>query len=81
MALLFSQIAVAAYACPAMGERAGAADVARLEPSGSGTRQVLDADLKANVPFIGGKIERAAAEPIEGAIEIETALLKEWLAR
>lgn len=53
----------------------------RLEPSGAGTVQVLDADLKANVPFIGGKIERAAAEPIEGAIEIETALLKEWLAR
>ncbi len=30
MALLFSQIAVAAYACPAMGERAGAADVAAM---------------------------------------------------
>ena len=43
--------------------------------------QVLDAELKANVPFIGGKIERAAAEPIQGAIEIETGLLREWLAR
>jgi hypothetical protein len=53
----------------------------RLEPSRGGTVQVLDAELKANVPFIGGKIERAAAEPIQGAIEIETGLLREWLAR
>jgi hypothetical protein len=30
VALLFSQIAVAAYACPAMGERAGSADVAAM---------------------------------------------------
>jgi hypothetical protein len=53
----------------------------RLQPSGSGTVKVLDADLKANVPFIGGRIERAAAEPITAAIEIETGLLREWLAR
>ena len=44
----------------------------RLEPSRGGTVQVMDAELKANVPFIGGKIERAAADPIQGAIEIET---------
>ena len=42
---------------------------------------MLDAELKANVPFIGGKIERAAAEPINAAIDIETGLLREWLAR
>jgi hypothetical protein len=30
MALLFSQIAVAAYACPAIGERAGSADAAAM---------------------------------------------------
>ena len=53
----------------------------RLEPSGSGTVKVLDAELKAHVPFIGGKIERAAAEPINAAIEIETGLMRDWLAR
>ena len=53
----------------------------RLEPSGSGTVKVLDAELKAHVPFIGGKIERAAAEPINAAIEIETELMRDWLAR
>ena len=53
----------------------------RLEPSGSGTLEVLDAELKANVPFIGGKLEQAAAGPINTAIEIEIRLLREWLAR
>jgi Protein of unknown function (DUF2505) len=55
--------------------------ILRLEPTKSGTVQVLDAQLKANVPFIGGKIERAAADPIQTAIDIETELLREWLAR
>jgi len=53
----------------------------RLEPTASGTVKVLDAELKAHVPFIGGRIEKAAAEPIKAAIEIETGLLREWLAR
>lgn len=53
----------------------------RLTPSKAGTVKVLDADLKAHVPFIGGKIEKAAAEPITAAIEMETDLLREWLAR
>ena len=53
----------------------------RLEPTASGTVKVLDAELKAHVPFIGGRIEKAAAEPINAAIEIETGLLREWLAR
>ncbi len=53
----------------------------RLEPTASGTVKVLDLDLNAHVPFIGGRIEKAAAEPIKAAIEIETGLLREWLAR
>ncbi|WP_392544919.1 DUF2505 domain-containing protein [Oryzobacter telluris] len=53
----------------------------RLVPSGSGTAEVLDADLKANVPLIGGRLEKAAAEPITAAIGIEANLLREWLAR
>ncbi len=53
----------------------------RLEPTASGTVKVLDLELKAHVPFIGGRIEKAAAEPIKAAIEIETGLLREWLAR
>jgi len=53
----------------------------RLEPSATGSVEMLDAELKANVPFIGGKIEQAAYGPIRTAIDIETRLLREWLAR
>ena len=53
----------------------------RLEPSAAGTVKLLEAELKANIPFIGGRIEQAASEPINAAIEIETGLLREWLAR
>ena len=55
-------------------------------PSGSSrtgdeTLEVIEAELKANVPLIGGKLERAAADPINAAIRIEIELLREWLAR
>jgi hypothetical protein len=53
----------------------------RLEPHGDGALELIDAELKANVPMIGGKLERAAANPINAAIRIEIALLREWLAR
>ena len=53
----------------------------RLEPSGSKTLEVIEAQLKANVPLIGGRLERAAADPINAAIRIEIELLREWLAR
>jgi len=53
----------------------------RLVPSGKGTAHVIDADLKANVPLIGGRLEKAAAEPINAAIAIEVDLLRTWLAR
>lgn len=52
----------------------------RLEPHGDETLELIEADLKANVPFISGKLERAAADPINAAIRIEIALLREWLA-
>jgi len=53
----------------------------RLVPAGTRTLELIEAELKANVPFIGGKLERAAAEPINAAIGIEIALLRRWLAR
>jgi hypothetical protein len=52
-----------------------------LAPGGAGTVEKLDAELKAKVPLIGGKIEKAAAAPIEEAIDIEATTVKVWLAR
>ncbi|MBM6404385.1 DUF2505 domain-containing protein [Phycicoccus sp. CSK15P-2] len=49
----------------------------RLEPDGDGSIELLDADLKANVPFVGGKVEKAAAGPIGAAIDTELRLLRE----
>jgi uncharacterized protein DUF2505 len=51
----------------------------RLEPGGAGTVQHIDGDLKAKVPLFGGKIEQAAAPPIEAAIEIEHQTGVKWL--
>jgi hypothetical protein len=52
-----------------------------LTPGGPGTLEEIDAELKAKVPLVGGKIEKAAAPPIEEAIDIEARTAHEWLAR
>jgi hypothetical protein len=51
----------------------------RLEPGGAGTVQHIEADLKAHVPLLGGKIEKAAAPVIESAIEVEHRTGVQWL--
>ncbi|MEP6650410.1 MAG: DUF2505 domain-containing protein [Lapillicoccus sp.] len=52
----------------------------RMAPGGSGTRIDLDGDLKAKIPLLGGKIEKAAQAPILGAIEKEQEVGEKWLA-
>ena len=52
-----------------------------LSPSGTGSVEKVDADLKASIPLVGGKIEKAAAPPIEDAIRIESETAASWLAR
>lgn len=51
----------------------------RLEPGGPGTLEHIEAELKAKVPLIGGKLEKAAASPIQEAIDIEVQTAHEWL--
>jgi hypothetical protein len=52
-----------------------------LAPRGAGSLELLDSELKASVPLIAGKIEKAAAPPIEAAIGIEHETAQEWLSR
>ena len=52
----------------------------RLGPAGSGTRIDVDGDLKAKIPLLGGKVEKAAEGPILGAIEKEQEVGTAWLA-
>lgn len=52
-----------------------------LTAGGQGAVESIEADLKSNLPLVGGKIEKAAAPPIEQAITIEGRTAQEWLAR
>jgi Protein of unknown function (DUF2505) len=50
-----------------------------LAPGGAGTEQSVDSVLKAGIPLIGGRIEKFAAGPIQQAIDIEFATLRQFL--
>ncbi len=52
----------------------------RLSPSGTGTLQTVDGELKASVPLIGGSLEKAAHPAIMSAIRKEQQVGREWLA-
>ena len=47
-----------------------------LAASGTGTVQTIDGELVAKVPFLGGKIEDAAAPALEDAITAELDLIR-----
>ncbi|MFC7491648.1 MULTISPECIES: DUF2505 domain-containing protein [unclassified Knoellia] len=49
----------------------------RLSPTASGSVQVIDGDLRVSVPLIGGKLERAASDPLALAARTETDLLRQ----
>jgi len=51
-----------------------------MSPDGDGTAGLVAADLKASVPLLGGKIEKASAPLILEAIATEERVGKEWLA-
>ena len=51
----------------------------KLAPSAVGTRIEIDGDLKAKIPLIGGKIEKAAAPSIIKAIDKEQQTGTAWL--
>jgi hypothetical protein len=52
----------------------------RLEPTSAGSRQAMVGDLRASVPLIGGKIEKAAEPGIRAAVRAEQRTSDAWLA-
>lgn len=51
----------------------------QLRPAeGGGTTHVVEGELKANLPFIGSKIEKAIAPVLADALRLEQRLGKEW---
>lgn len=51
-----------------------------LQPSADGAVVLVDADLKASIPFLGGQLEKAAAPAILAAVEAEERTAQVWLA-
>lgn len=45
-----------------------------------GTIETVNGDLKASVPFIGGRIEKAAEPALRAAIDVEQRIGRQWLA-
>ena len=52
-----------------------------LSPGGAGALALNEGSFKASVPFVGGKVERVAAEMTEKYLAKETKVGAEWLAR
>lgn len=52
-----------------------------LAPAGQGCVESVDSDLRARMPLIGGKIEKAAAPAIESAMNVERETGQAWLRR
>ncbi len=51
----------------------------RLAPQGARTTISIDGDLKASIPLLGGKVERAAAPAVVHAIRQEQETGERWL--
>ena len=52
-----------------------------LRPAGAGTVQAVDGELKASVPLLGGRLEKAAEPALRAAMRTEHRTGREWLAR
>ena len=52
-----------------------------LTPDGASTVEDVDGELKASVPLVGGKVEKAAEPAIRSGLRKEEQLGKAWLAR
>lgn len=51
-----------------------------LRAEGSGTREVVELELKIKVPLIGGKLEKLLAERITAGMDAEHGVGVAWLA-
>jgi uncharacterized protein YndB with AHSA1/START domain len=51
-----------------------------LTPSPAGSVEVVSGDLKARVPLVGGRIEKAVEPAVRAAIDAEERIGRTWLA-
>jgi Protein of unknown function (DUF2505) len=48
--------------------------------AGGGSLQLVNGELKARIPLVGGRVERAAEPAVRAAIEAEQRIGQAWLA-
>lgn len=53
----------------------------RLSPAGASTTQTLDGELKATVPLVGAKLERAAEPALMAGVRQQERVGGSWLTR
>jgi uncharacterized protein YndB with AHSA1/START domain len=61
------------------GKPAGARGTIRLEPDGTGTKEVVELEIKVKVPLIGGKLEKLMADKVATGMDAERAVGVAWL--
>ena len=61
------------------GKPASASGTIRLEQDGSGTREVVELEIKVKVPLIGGKLEKLMAEKVAAGMDVERTIGVAWL--
>jgi hypothetical protein len=52
----------------------------RASSGGTGTLEAIDGDIKASVPLVGGKMERALEPALKAAIRVEEREGRAWLS-
>lgn len=53
----------------------------RLEARGTGSVEVIQGTIKANVPLVGGKLEKVAVDGIDSNLHHEYDFNRAWLAK
>ena len=61
------------------GKPTSASGTIRLEPSGAGTTEVVELEIKVKVPLIGGKLEKLMAEKVAAGMDVEHTVGMTWL--
>lgn len=62
------------------GTPASAAGSLDLRDAGAGSELIISADVRVDVPFLGGRIEGFVAEQVQLLLAAETAFTMRWLA-
>lgn len=53
----------------------------RLRPADEGSVEVIEGEIKARVPLVGGRIEKAIAPALREGLDTQAATMRDWLTR